>query len=145
MQRNGLSKLNAFAIPAMEAAYRHGDEWLDSLVLYLENNMKIAMDYIDEYLPSMRYMKPDASYLLWLDIRDYELTQAELKRNLLKKGKVILELGNVYGHEGRLYSNESRLSCQNSERRSEAPSSSIHSIIRIKPFLSKEHPNGCSF
>ncbi|MGN7332609.1 MalY/PatB family protein [Bacillus altitudinis] len=100
VQRNGLSKLNAFAIPAMEAAYRHGDEWLDSLVLYLENNMKIAMDYIDEYLPSMRYMKPDASYLLWLDIRDYELTQAELKRNLLKKGKVILELGNVYGHEG---------------------------------------------
>ncbi|MDR4197583.1 MalY/PatB family protein [Bacillus altitudinis] len=100
LQRNGLSKLNAFAIPAMEAAYRHGDEWLDSLVLYLENNMKIAMDYIDEYLPSMRYMKPDASYLLWLDIRDYELTQAELKRNLLKKGKVILELGNVYGHEG---------------------------------------------
>lgn len=100
VQRNGLSKLNAFAIPAMEAAYRHGDEWLDSLVLYLENNMKIAMDYIDDYLPSMRYMKPDASYLLWLDIRDYELTQAELKRNLLKKGKVILELGNVYGHEG---------------------------------------------
>lgn len=100
VQRNGLSKLNAFAIPAMEAAYRHGDEWLDSLVLYLENNIKIAMDYIDEYLPSMRYMKPDASYLLWLDIRDYELTQAELKRNLLKKGKVILELGNVYGHEG---------------------------------------------
>ncbi|MGY0567545.1 MalY/PatB family protein [Bacillus safensis] len=100
VQRNGLSKLNAFAIPAMEAAYRHGDEWLDALVLYLEGNMKMAMDYIDEYLPNMRYMKPDASYLLWLDIRDYQFSQAELKRNLLKKGKVILELGHVYGHEG---------------------------------------------
>ncbi|MFS0655602.1 MalY/PatB family protein [Bacillus sp. 179-C3.3 HS] len=100
MQRNGLGSLNAFAIPAMEAAYRHGDEWLDSLVLYLENNMKMAMAYIDEHLPNMRYMKPDASYLLWLDIRDYEFTQAELKRNLLKKGKVILEYGHVYGHEG---------------------------------------------
>lgn len=84
----------------MEAAYRHGDEWLDALVLYLEGNMKTAMDYIDENLPNMRYMKPDASYLLWLDIRDYQFSQAELKRNLLKKGKVILELGHVYGHEG---------------------------------------------
>ncbi|MCY7723514.1 pyridoxal phosphate-dependent aminotransferase, partial [Bacillus pumilus] len=100
LQRNGLAKLNAFAIPAMEAAYRHGDEWLDALVLYLESNMKMAMDYIDEHLPNMRYMKPDASYLLWLDIRDYQFSQAELKRNLLKKGKVILELGHVYGHEG---------------------------------------------
>lgn len=71
----------------MEAAYRHGDEWLDALVLYLEGNMKTAMDYIDENLPNMRYMKPDASYLLWLDIRDYQFSQAELKRNLLKKGK----------------------------------------------------------
>lgn len=100
MQRNGLAKLNAFAIPAMEAAYRHGDEWLDALVLYLENNMKMAMDYMDEHLPNMRYMKPDASYLLWLDIRDYQFSQAELKRNLLKRGKVILELGHVYGLEG---------------------------------------------
>ncbi|MDM5299290.1 MalY/PatB family protein [Bacillus pumilus] len=100
MQRIGMGHLNAFGIPAMEAAYRHGDEWLDSLVLYLESNIQIAMDYIDEHLPNIRYMKPDASYLLWIDIRDFQFTEAELKRNLLKKGKVILELGHVYGHEG---------------------------------------------
>ncbi|MGE6629882.1 MalY/PatB family protein [Bacillus sp. NPDC077027] len=101
LQRTGLAKLNTFAIPAIEASYLHGDEWLNALIPYLENNLITTMNFVDEQLPSMRYMKPDASYLLWLDHHNYQLSQADLKRNLLKKGKIILELGHIYGHEGK--------------------------------------------
>ncbi len=64
----------------MEAALPpRGRGGLMHFVLYLEGNMKMAMDYIDEHLPNMRYMKPDASYLLWLDIRDYQFSQAGIE------------------------------------------------------------------
>ncbi|QHZ45798.1 MalY/PatB family protein [Bacillus sp. NSP9.1] len=100
MQRQGLSSLNAFAVSAIEAAYSKGEPWLDRLIPYIEHNMEEVSRFLQQELPEVRMMKPDASYLAWLDCRALELSDQELKRRLLHKGKLILESGPKYGPGG---------------------------------------------
>ncbi|AGE64742.1 cystathionine beta-lyase [Bacillus subtilis XF-1] len=100
LQRNGLGGLNAFAVTAIEAAYSKGGPWLDELISYIEKNMNEAEAFLSTELPKVKMMKPDASYLIWLDFSAYGLSDAELQQRMLKKGKVILEPGTKYGPGG---------------------------------------------
>ncbi len=72
---------------AIEAAYTKGGPWLDALIPYIEGNMKLAEDFLRKELPKVRMMKPDASYLIWMDFSEYGFSDAELKERMLKKGK----------------------------------------------------------
>ncbi|KJD52808.1 cystathionine beta-lyase, partial [Bacillus amyloliquefaciens] len=87
MQRQGLHSLNTFAVAAIEAAYSKGEPWLDQLIPYIERNMEEVRRFLAEELPEVRMMKPDASYLAWLDCRKLGLTDQDIKRLLLHKGK----------------------------------------------------------
>lgn len=100
LQRNGLGGLNAFAVTAIETAYSKGGPWLDELITYIEKNMNEAEAFLSTELPKVKMMKPDASYLIWLDFSAYGLSDAELQQRMLKKGKVILEPGTKYGPGG---------------------------------------------
>ena len=53
----------------MEAAYRGGLTWLEGLIAYIEENVKIAETYISKEIPNLRCIQPEASYLLWIDCR----------------------------------------------------------------------------
>jgi len=99
-QQQGFFTLNTFAIAGMEAAYRKGEEWLEELLTYLDENMQLATEYINENLPALKPMKADATYLLWIDCRELGLSDEELKENLLYKGKLALEPGTKYGEGG---------------------------------------------
>lgn len=99
-QQQGFFTLNTFAIAGMEAAYRNGEEWLGQLLAYLEENMRIAIDYIGEHLPMLKPMRPDATYLLWIDCRELGLSDEEIREKLLYKGKIGLEPGKKYGKGG---------------------------------------------
>lgn len=100
MQRQGLHSLNTFAVAAIEAAYSKGEPWLDQLIPYIERNMEEVRRFLVEELPEVRMMEPDASYLAWLDCRKLGLTDQDIKRLLLHKGKLILEPGPKYGPGG---------------------------------------------
>lgn len=100
MQRQGLHSLNTFAVAAIEAAYSKGEPWLDQLIPYIERNMEEVRRFLAEELPEVRMMEPDASYLAWLDCRKLGLTDQDIKRLLLHKGKLILEPGPKYGPGG---------------------------------------------
>jgi cysteine-S-conjugate beta-lyase len=99
-QQQGFFTLNTFAIVGMEAAYRHGEAWLEQLLKYLDENMEIAALYIKENLPALKPMKADATYLLWIDCRELGLSDDEIKEKLLYKGKIALEPGTKYGEGG---------------------------------------------
>ncbi|HAQ06896.1 MAG TPA: cystathionine beta-lyase [Bacillus bacterium] len=99
-QQQGFFTLNTFAIAGMEAAYREGEEWLEQLLAYVNENMEVAIDFMKENLPALKPMKSDATYLLWIDCRDLGLTDEELKDKLLYKGKLALEPGTKYGEGG---------------------------------------------
>ncbi|XJZ26784.1 MalY/PatB family protein [Bacillota bacterium Lsc_1132] len=99
-RRHGFFSLNTFGILAMEAAYQNGEMWLEELMDYLEGNKQFAISYLAENLPQLTYMEPDATYLLWIDCRKLALSDKEIKKLLIEKGKLALEPGQKYGLGG---------------------------------------------
>lgn len=98
--RLGFSGLNTFGIIGLEAAYRHGEAWLDELLAYLKENIEITRGFIEKELPDLTLMEPDGTYLLWIDCSKLKLSDEELRERLIKKGKLGLEPGPKYGPGG---------------------------------------------
>ncbi|MGM9950143.1 MAG: MalY/PatB family protein [Lysinibacillus sp.] len=97
---HGHFELNAFASAAAQAAYAHGDAWLDELLAYLSRNM----DYVIQELtaiPGVQVAKPQATYLMWIDYRATGIEEKEMMDRLLTTGKLALEPGTKYGEAGR--------------------------------------------
>ncbi|MFJ7684147.1 MalY/PatB family protein [Peribacillus butanolivorans] len=92
--------LNILALTAMEAAYREGLPWLKDMIAYIEENIKVAEEFIAAEIPALHVMHPDASYLLWIDCRDLGLNDKEIKERLIHQGKLALEPGSKYGPGG---------------------------------------------
>ncbi len=91
---------NIFGHVTLKAAYLHGEEWLNELVCYLENNVTFAMDYFQQELPDVRVCCPEGSFLLWLDFNGTGLSHEILGERLLKRGRIGLNDGLTFGAEG---------------------------------------------
>jgi len=91
---------NIFGSVALEAAYTSGDEWLDQLLDYLWENYLFLEDFIRENLPKVKVMKPEATYLIWLDFREYGMNDEELMKFTVEKAKVGLNNGGRFGTGG---------------------------------------------
>ena len=95
----GLDEGNLFGIVALEAAYRHGADWLDQLLSYLEGNMALAADFFPTRAPGIRFLPPEGTYLALLDCRDLGLPQEALDDFFLRKARVFLDPGTKFGRE----------------------------------------------
>lgn len=84
---------NCFSLVAFEAAYREGEEWLNQLIPYIEDNMKYVIEYCKDKIPQIKISKPDSTYLLWMDCRDLKLTNGELKDFMINKAGIALNPG----------------------------------------------------
>lgn len=100
-RRQGFFTLNTFAVVGAEAAYRYGAEWLDALLSYLQQNIDNTSLFFEKHLPKLNVIRPEASYLVWIDCRRLEKTEQQLKQLLLHKGKIAVDLGSKFGEEGR--------------------------------------------
>jgi cysteine-S-conjugate beta-lyase len=99
-KKQGFFTLNTFGITGMEAAYRHGERWLENILDYLSENAAITKSYVEEHLPDLHLVEPQGTYLLWIDCSKLGLTDDELKERLLEKGRLGLEPGPKYGKGG---------------------------------------------
>ncbi|KOP80073.1 MalY/PatB family protein [Cytobacillus solani] len=99
-ERQGFFSLSTFGIIGMEAAYRSGEQWLEELLAYLKENVKTVKEYIDAHIPGISVMEPEGSYLIWLNCQALQLSDDEIKDQLLIKGKLALEPGTKYGPGG---------------------------------------------
>lgn len=88
---------NAFSLTAMEAAFNHGEEWLEQLLPYLSANMDYVVDYCAQHIPQIKTYAPDATYLLWLDCRALGLNNQELHDFMIQKAKLGLNDGCSFG------------------------------------------------
>lgn len=88
---------NIFGALALEVAYNHGEEWLEQVLEYIEDNIDYAVDYINNNIPGVKVDKPDGTYLLWLDFNEINRTADEIQDALIKIGKVGLNDGRAYG------------------------------------------------
>lgn len=96
-----VSNNNPFSIAAFEAAYNEGDVWLDSLMVYLQENKRLVRDFLAQNVPQIRCADPEGTYLLWLDCSDLQLTDAQLRDFFIKECKVGMNPGIVFGEEGK--------------------------------------------
>ncbi|MGB9832478.1 MAG: cystathionine beta-lyase, partial [Caldisericum exile] len=96
-----LSTPNTFGLVAMEAAFRYGDEWLSQLLEYLEENINFLMDFVKKRIPNVKVIRPEGTYLAWLDFRELGLDEHELSEFLRKKAKVGLDDGYIFGESGK--------------------------------------------
>ena len=51
-------------------------------------------------MPKIKCQKPDATYLLWLDFRDLNLSAEELQKFCLMEGNIALDVGAWFGGDG---------------------------------------------
>lgn len=91
---------NLFGLAAMEAAYRYGDEWLSQLLDYLQVNLDFTLTYFSENIPGIKVIKPQGTYLVWLDCRSLGLDDMTLRNFMRQKAKVGLDDGFVFGAGG---------------------------------------------
>lgn len=89
--------VNVFSYLALQAAYDHGEEWLDQLRQYLWQNYQSLRDYLWKALPLAKVTKLEATYFVWIDISVYGLTSDEAFETLLHEGKVYVSRGTEFG------------------------------------------------
>jgi cystathionine beta-lyase len=94
------SGINLFGLVAMESAYRYGDEWLEQLLNYLQENLDFTLKYFAEKIPKISVIKPQATYLLWLDCRALGMDDQTLSRFMREKARVGLNDGSMFGAGG---------------------------------------------
>jgi cysteine-S-conjugate beta-lyase len=91
---------NIFGTVALEAAYNYGDNWLEQLLVYLWDNYLFLEDFFNKNLPKVNVMKPEATYLIWIDFRKYGMKDEELSRFIIENAKVGLNNGDRFGTGG---------------------------------------------
>lgn len=96
----GYSQVGLPGLVACEAAYRHGDEWLEGVLAYIKANAEFTRAYLQEHLPRVKMTKLEGTYLVWLDFRNYGLTDKELDEKILNRAGLWLDSGAVFGKCG---------------------------------------------
>jgi cystathionine beta-lyase len=95
-----VSNTNPFSIAAFEAAYRGGEAWLDSLLVYLQGNRDFVYDYVAQHLPVIKVIQAQGTYLLWLDCRGLGLNDVKLRDFFVREAKVGMNPGIGFGKNG---------------------------------------------
>ena len=89
-----------FGVVACETAYREGEDWLDQVMAYIEGNLDYLQDFIRRQIPGIHVIRPEGTYLVWLDCRQLGLDQWALKRLMLKEARIFADEGFIFGPEG---------------------------------------------
>jgi len=91
---------NIFGQLALEAAYTHGDEWLDQLLVYLEKNYQLLCKQLKSSVPDLIVSPLEATYLVWLDFSFLGMNDNELKEFMIGQAGLGLNDGPMFGPGG---------------------------------------------
>ena len=99
---NNQHEISGLGYLATEAAYRYGEDWLTELKELIEKHILYVVDVFGKET-KIKVMKPQGTYLIWLDFSDYDISDEELRKLLRDEAKVILNGGLDFGEEGTLH------------------------------------------
>lgn len=101
IDKTGYDEPPLIGIVAATAAYSDGAEWFDAAKEYIWQNVLFIEKYFAENCPKIKVVKPEGSYLVWLDFSAFtELSSQEISDRILNKAKVWLDDGTMFGSEG---------------------------------------------
>ncbi|MFC3721938.1 MalY/PatB family protein [Neoaquamicrobium sediminum] len=101
--RNMFPLVNVMGMVAAEAAYRHGEPWLEELLVYVQANHTHFADAINSLNHGLRVLPADSLYLAWMDCRDLGMDAEALNTFMLTKARVWFDKGQKFGAEGHGY------------------------------------------
>lgn len=96
----GYSQAGLFGLLACQAAYEEGEEWLEELKAYLYENLVFVKSFLQEYLPEVKLIEPEGTYLLWLDFKALSLNADELEDLVVNRAKLWVDSGRMFGADG---------------------------------------------
>lgn len=100
LMRNELINGNIYAYVATIAAYEKGDEWRKQMLEYIQGNINFLMDFFENNIPQIKPMKPEASFLVWLNCEELGLKHDEIPDFFVKKAGLGLNDGRTFGKGG---------------------------------------------
>lgn len=89
-----------FSIEATLAVYRHGTAWRRQMLRYVEGNIAFVDNYLRKYIPQIKALRPQASFLIWLDCRELGLPQKQLMYFLKRRAGLFPNDGSMFGEQG---------------------------------------------
>ncbi|EHI73315.1 class II aminotransferase [Streptococcus criceti] len=96
---NNQHEVPTIGLVTTETAFRYGKPWLTELKKVLEDNINLVFETLTQKT-NIKVMKPEGTYLVWLDFSDYHLSDEELHRKIKEEAKLILNVGSTFGKEG---------------------------------------------
>ena len=99
---NNQHEISGLGYLATETAYRYGEDWLAELKELIEKHIIYVVDLFGKET-KIKVMKPQGTYLIWLDFSAYDISDEELRNLLRDEAKVILNRGLDFGEEGALH------------------------------------------
>ncbi len=103
LNRVGYSQLNNIGLAAAKAAYQYGENWLEQLMEYLASNFKFMDEFLKTRIPEIKLVKPEGTYLAWLDCRGLGISDEEIEDLIVNKAKLWLDGGTMFGKDGEYF------------------------------------------
>lgn len=100
LEANELNDPPLFSPLATIAAYQQGEEWRQQMLRYVEDNIRYVEDYCRTRIPLIKPVRPEASFLVWLDCRALELSHDELIDRFVNQAHLALNDGAMFGPGG---------------------------------------------
>lgn len=88
------------AYEACRLAYTQGENWLKEVIKLIDTNKQIVIDFMQEYFPQIKITQLQATYLLWMDFRDFGLTARELEKINREQVALYFDEGYIFGEAG---------------------------------------------
>ena len=137
LNTNGIGMGNVFGILGLEVAYNEGEEWLDRLLPYLEQNIDFSLAFLESQIPQIKCRKPDGTFLLWFDCTALDKDDPCLRRWFIEKASLGLDSGVVFGPGGEQHM-RFNIGCPRSTL--------VEALDRLKTALAEEKsPSGFRF
>ena len=103
LRKSELDTAHVFATGPVATAYNEGEEWLEQMLEYVEANMDFMEQYLKDNMPKMGMIRPQASFLVFLDARGLGLPHDKLVEFFVREAKVGMNDGAMFGEEGSGY------------------------------------------
>ena len=100
IDQTGYGNLNMMGLAACQAAYEKGEEWLTELKEYLAENLAYVQQRVEKDLPGILLIEPEGTYLVWLDLRQLDLSEEEQRSLIVDDARLWLDTGTMFGAEG---------------------------------------------
>lgn len=90
-----------FSVVATEAAFTpEGEAWRQEMLRYVESNVELVETFLQKHIPNIRAIRPEASFLIWLDCRRLGLTHDALIDLFVNRARLALNDGEMFGPGG---------------------------------------------